>query len=57
MPTSALALADLEAGGNKELFSFAKSTVKPPLKPAESTRHTEAFLPALPFHWLGSQSG
>lgn len=56
LPSWALCLADLKAGGSKQL-SFAESTVKASLNPAESTRLTKAFLPTLPFHWPVRQQG
>lgn len=46
---SALRLAGLEAGRNKELFSLAKANGKPSLNSAESTRPTVALLPASAF--------
>lgn len=46
------------AGGNKELFSFAKSNGKPSLNLTESTRPTVALLPAsLPSHRPGCCQG
>lgn len=54
---SAMGLAGPEAGGNKELFSFAKSNGKPSLSSTQSTKHTLAFLPASPSHQPGSHRG
>lgn len=42
--------------GSKQL-SFAESTVKASLNPAESTRLTKVLLPTLPFHWPVRQQG